>query len=207
MGRSLVGNLSLNQGSLYSRVMSMQRRVPRIGFLLGLLSLALVALGCGSGDSTSRSSSLSESAGGAELSAQFRTSDKHSLAYYAATYGKEASAEEREIVSDVVVKNLTAREDADFKAQCETLNKHGIAEVPGAKNHEDCPGALQKYAEPLPKTKAYRKNPLAGPVTAVRVKGEKAFALFHGTDGKDLALPLEKEDGEWRVSAVFVTEL
>jgi hypothetical protein len=178
-----------------------------IGLLLALLSLALLAAGCGGGSSSSVSSS-SESGAGAEPSAQFRKpNDKHSAAQFVTSFGSEASAEEREAASEVVTKNLAARAAADFKTQCETLNKHGIGEIPGAKNHRDCPEALTKYAEPLAKTKAFRKDTLSGPIAALRVKGERGYALYHGSDKKDYAVPLEKEDGSWKVSSVSTTEL
>jgi hypothetical protein len=122
-------------------------------------------------------------------------------------FGEEASVEEREAANAVVVASLKARQAADFAAQCETLDQAAMKEIPKAKNLQGCPAALKKFAEPLSATKKFRKNTLSGSIAALRVKGDEGYALFHGTDGTDYAVPLEKEDGVWKVSAVNAIQL
>jgi hypothetical protein len=107
----------------------------------------------------------------------------------------------------VVVKSLKARQAADFKTQCETLSKKGIEEIPNAKGEQDCPAALKKLAEPLSSTKEAREDTLAGSIATFRVKGGRGCALYHGSDGNDHAVPLEKEDGAWKLSSIVTTEL
>jgi hypothetical protein len=162
-----------------------------------LLVLALAVSGCGS-DSSSSSTSASEP------SAEFlKPKGKNKIA----KFGEEASEEEREAVNQVVVENLEAREAADFSTQCDTLNMRAIKEIPNAKDHRGCPAALKKLAEPLSGSKEIRKDTMSGEIAALRVKGDRGYALYHGNDGKDYAVPLEKEDGEWKVSAIVVTGL
>jgi hypothetical protein len=174
---------------------------PRVGLLLAILGLALLVAGCGGGGSSSSSQSTSAAA---EPSAQFRTKNgKNTIP----TFGEEASEAERETANAVVVESLEAREAADFKTQCETLNETGLEGIPNAKNRRDCPAALKEFAEPLPSTKKIRKDTLSGSITAFRVKGESGYALYHGNDGNDYALPLEKEGGSWKVSAVNTIKL
>jgi hypothetical protein len=176
------------------------------GYLAGTVSvaicLALITAGCGGGGS---SSSIAKASGEATASAQFLKPGgaNNSLV----RFGHEASAEEREEVQSVVTASLRARAAADFVAQCETLSIQAINEIPGAKGHGDCPRKLKEFAEPLARSKPIRANTLSGPIPALRVKGDRAYALYHGNDGKDYALPLAKEDGAWKVSSLLTIEL
>lgn len=180
------------------------------GFL-GALVVCLILVGCGGGSSSTDSGSSSpagESSDGqakAEPSAQFLK--PNGVNNKVVRFGHEASTKEREEVGAVVTENLKARAAAKFAAQCKTLNMKGIEEIPGAKNRGDCVKKLKEFAEPLSSTKRVRTNTLTGPIVALRVEGDQAFALYHGNDGKDYVLPLEKEGGAWKVSALLTTEL
>lgn len=174
----------------------------RAGLLLASICLGLIAAGCGGGSSSS-SSGNSEAGSSAEPSAQFLKSK--SAGKYV-KFGAEASTQEREAANAVVVRNLKAREDADFATQCETLNQKTITFL-ATKNPGSCPTALKKSAEPLARSKVVRKDTLGGSITAMRVKGDQGYALYHGNDGKDWAVPLEKEDGSWKVGALVMIEL
>jgi hypothetical protein len=183
---------------------------------LVLLILALVAVaGCGS--SGSSSSSSGSSTGGEEGQAVVTGTKsfpktKESKQYVA--FGKEAAAPEREAASAVLTENLEAREGADFAGQCSSLGKAGLESVLGPVKSSEvksarakCGGSLKSLAEPLSGTKEIRKNTLSGPISALRVKGTKAYALYHGNDGNDYAMPMEKEGGEWLVGSIVTTEL
>lgn len=185
--------------------MSMWHGGPRAGLLLALVCLGLIAAGCGGGSSSSSSSSSGSTEGGssAEPSAQFLKSK--SAGKYV-KFGAEASTQEREAANAVVVRNLKAREDADFATQCETLNQKTVTIIQ-AKNPGNCSAALKKAAEPLTRSKVVRKDTLGGSITAMRVKGDQGYALYHGNDGKDWAVPLEKEGGSWKVGALAMIEL
>jgi hypothetical protein len=185
------------------------KRVAAI--LLLIVAAALLFAGCGGGSSSTSSSSASgsttttsDNGGGAEPSKQFlKPKGKNEIA----EFGSEASAEEREAASEVVEESLKAREDADFATQCETLSLKGVKEVPGTKSRAECPKTLKSFAEPLAESKEARKDTLSGPIDAMRVKGEKGYALYHGTDKKNYAVPLEKEDGAWLVASVNTEEI
>lgn len=175
--------------------MSMRRRGLQVGLLLALLSLAIFVAGCGGGSSSSS---------GPEPSAEFHAAKGKTEI---PTFGEESSEEERETVNVIVVESLKAREAAEFKVQCETLNQKGIEEIPNAKNLKGCPAALKKFASPLSGTKEVRKDTLSGSIAALRVKGEEGYVLYHGNDGKDYAIPVEKEDGTWKLSSINVVNL
>jgi hypothetical protein len=180
---------------------------------LAILALTLIASGCGGGGSSSAgvsSSSSSPSAEtdpGGEPSAEFLKKTSSTITRNIVKFGDEASVEEREAANDVAVESLEAREAADFATQCDTLTEAAIKEIPGAKNHGDCAAALKKFAEPLSESEDVRKDTLSGSIAALRVKGNRGFALFHGNDGKDYALELEMEDGAWKVGSITTTEL
>jgi hypothetical protein len=206
----VIGLYRLNQGSLYIYTMSTRDRGLRLGLLLVLACLAALLAGCGDGSSSSPSSSSSkpsssapasesEVGSGTEPSAQFlRKNSKNTIV----KFGEEASAEEREAASAVITESYEAREAADFEAQCQTLSKKALKKIPKAKDKQACPAALKKYAEPLSATKEARKNTLSGPIAALRVKGKSGYALYHGNDGSDYALAVEKEAGAWKVAVL-----
>jgi membrane-bound lytic murein transglycosylase len=175
---------------------------------LTLLILALVAVaGCGSGGA---GSSSSEAAGSAAGTKSF-PKDAQSKQYVA--FGEEAASAEREAASAVLSENLKARQAADFGGQCSSLGKAGLETVVGniAANEikqakAKCPVSLKSLAEPLVSTKAARTNTLSGPIAALRVKGSQGYALYHGNDGKNYAVPMEKEGGKWLVGSIVTTE-
>lgn len=174
-----------------------------VGLALALVSLALIIIGCGGGSSSSDSSEL---ASGAEPSAEFK--DPNGVKVTIVKFGSEGSAEEREAANVVVVKSLKARETGDWAAQCATLNKVGMKEIPGVSGKEqECAKLLKKFAEPISISKEVREDQLSGSIAALRVEGERGYALFHGKDGKDYALALEMEGGGWKVSSINTIEL
>jgi hypothetical protein len=167
-----------------------------VGLVAALICLGLVVAACGG--------SSSSGATGSEASAGFI---KKGHVNVLPKFGKEAPEEEREEVSSIVSENLKARAAGDFATQCKTLGAKGMAEVPGAKNQQSCAKALKKLAEPLSESKGIRKNTLDGSISALRVKGNKGWALYHGNDGKDYAVPMEKEAGSWKVGSIVTTLL
>jgi hypothetical protein len=176
-----------------------------------LASIGLLAVGCGSGSNSSTSSGTTGAAvaagNGPELSAEFLNKTDRSIV----KFGKEASAAEREAASAVLTESLEAREAGDFATQCATLTSTAIAEIPGARESgslkDNCPAALKELATPLSQSAKARKNTLSGPITALRVEGNVAHALYHGNDGKDYAIGLEKENGVWKVGSIETIEL
>lgn len=189
----------------------MRGRQLGAGVALVLLVLALVALsGCGSSGDSSTSKGESTQAATGGTGAKSFPQDKESKQYVA--FGEEAPSAEREAVSAILTENLEAREEADFAGQCSSLGKAGLETVLGPvkevkKAHAECPKSLKGLAEPLSSSKAVRTNTLSGPIAAFRVKGNKGYALYHGNDGNDYAMPMEKEGGKWLVGSIVTTEI
>lgn len=125
-------------------------------------------------------------------------------------FGQEALAAQREAANLVLEANLQARASGDFAKQCAALNPKTIEEVTGSSkpsSRSRCPKSLQAFAEPLNQTKGQRADMLDEPIGSLRVKGKQGYALFHGRDGKDYAMPMETEGGKWMVGALLTTEL
>jgi hypothetical protein len=179
-----------------------------------LLILALVAVtGCGSSGGSSSSSSGSGTEDSQPVTGT-KSFPKTAESKQFVAFGKEAGATDREAASAVLTENLEARQGADFAGQCSSLGKAGLETVLGAVKSSGveaarakCVASLKSLAEPLASTKEVRTNTLSGPISALRVKGPKAYALYHGNDGNDYAMPMEKEGGKWMVGSIVTTEL
>jgi hypothetical protein len=169
-----------------------------VGLLCAVLLLGLLA-GCGGSSSASSGSSTN---------AEFidpKPTEK------IATFGQEASDAEREAASEVLEESLQARAEGDFKKQCATLSKGGIKAVEEGftvqYDEKNCPRSLGIQAEPLTQTKGVRANTMTGPIDVLRVKGDRGWALYHGTKGKNYAMLMEKEGDDWGVARLTTTEI
>lgn len=178
--------------------------------LLAVLIAAALLAGCGG---SSGASSGSSSQAPEEASKQFQDPKGSKGKEPIATFGKESGEAERGEASAVLAKNLTARQEANFAEQCATLGKAGLESVLGpwkeadAKAAAKCTKALKGFAEPLAQSKTIRADTLNGEIAALRIEGGHAYALYHGTDGKDYAMPMEEEDGQWKVGSITTIEL
>lgn len=182
-----------------------------VGMVIAVLLACVAGCGGGGGDTSSTTTAKKEGAGGTQskdVSAQFLKKDGSNKFFV--DYGKEASLAEREAASVVLAKNLEARESKDFATQCATLNLKTVEGLSTAKKGDPgalCPKELEAVAKPFAQTKATREDTFKPPLAALRVKGNTAYALFHGTNGTDYAFLMEKEDGQWKVGSLLASEL
>lgn len=173
---------------------------PRSLLLTAAVTAALAVAGCGG------SSSSSTDAAVVGASAAFLK--PHSQTNKYVNYGEESSAAERKAASPVLSSNLKSREEADFAVQCSTLSRKMIDTLLKTEaGSKSCPDALKALAEPLVGTKSVRTDKLKGPIGALRVKGDSAYALFHGTDHADYAMLMANESGTWKVAEIKTIEL
>lgn len=174
--------------------------------LVFAIGLTVAVGGCGGGSGSQSSDPTTASTG---PSAAFLKPGSSTNELVEA--GHEGTPSEREAAGAVLSKNLRAREEADFKTQCATVAKV-VAErlAPEAKPPaavKECPRKLQELATPLVKTKPFRIDNFDGEIVALKVKGQNGEALYHGTDGKDYAMPMVKERGGWLVGNISAVEL
>lgn len=121
------------------------------------------------------------------------------------TFGREASDSEREAASEVLEAYQQARESGDHETVCASLSKKGVEQledlaktIPKIKG-DDCIAifvAIDKQTPPSART-----NQLTGPIASLRVKGDRAFALFRGKDGNIYTIEMARENG-WRVQGL-----
>jgi hypothetical protein len=178
------------------------RKVRSLAPTVALVALSLLAAGCGSG-----SGSSSTTAAANEASSQFPATAANKQIV---DFGKEAPPAVREAAGSVLAANLKARETANFTSQCSTLSLKTVDKLvaPGKESPTAaCPAALKELAEPLSQSAPVRKDTLGASVAAMRVKGGRGYALYHGTDGKDYAMAMEKEGGTWKVAGLLTTQL
>jgi hypothetical protein len=182
-----------------------------------LLAIAAILVGGCGGDSDSSSSSsttadtttastspdthadpasVETKPGGAKPTPGFKNAEL-------AEYGKEAVPAEREAASKVLTENLVARETKDWAGQCASLTPtivKGVEEEGPAIAGGSCPERLEE--ESLGAPAIIFKNTLTGPIAALRVEGNSGYALYHGNDGKDWAMPMKKESDGWKVDSL-----
>lgn len=197
--------------------------------LFGALALLLLGIaGCGSGSSSgttagsttdstatqesqSTTSEETESAQSKEKtppsppSKEFLGSGKQQNA--PAKFGTIASPEELAAVSQLVEESIQARAAKDWEGQCATLSARSQALIQQSttKAPGKCSDQLATLGKGVPK-KVLADN-MADGVAVFRFQGSKGFALYHGNDGKDWAMPMEEENGEWKVGALLAEEL
>ncbi len=183
----------------------------RKGLIAATLILMLLASGCGGTSSTNSRASASN-----EPSTEFLQPKGTGNKYV--TFGEEASPEEREAASKVLATNLRAREDAKFEIQCRTMNAPGRREINlalkriKATYHKKyvpgpCAKELRELAEPLVDSEVGRTDTLSGSISALRIKADSAYALYHGNDKNDYAMPMTTAGGQWKVGSLNPTKL
>jgi hypothetical protein len=206
-------------------------RVKRLiaGLMLAIGFTVVALAGCGGGGSSSTSSgSATSPEAGSPVSASFTTPGGDNTI---PTFGKEASAAEREAVSAILEKNLKARASGDWAGQCSTLTKGVIktleTDTAPLKRGKGCVTRL-KAAASVAEARAglhpekaaaeaegrkgskgpatIRTYTMTGPIDAFRVSGNKGYALYHGIDGLDFSMLMEKEGGEWKVASLVTAE-
>jgi hypothetical protein len=123
-------------------------------------------------------------------------------------FGEEASKADREAASTVLEEEYNAREAGEWAKQCALMTYEQAEEVRETTEPDGtCASGLLIQASPLAKSRAFRVNPMTGPIEALRVGSGSAFALYRGRDGKDYATLMKKEDGKWKVDDLTPTLL
>lgn len=185
--------------------------------ILAFLAIILVVTGCGGSSSgaTGSTSGTSAEAGSTESSSSGSDGSSAPAAGFSkkakqASFGEESSDEEREQASELLERNLSARDAGNFEEQCETfsapvvkvIEEGGNSAIGGKKS---CAEILEAEAEKAPP--GLLENNMVGPISALRIKGNEGYAVYHGTKNQDYAMKMEKENGEWLVGAALTETL
>ena len=178
----------------------------RIGALISVAFLAAVAGACGGGASAGSNSTPSKKVQ-SEPSLEFLGKGPNGQLV---KVGREASQAEREAASRVLKKSFDAREAHDWRKQCSTLSSLLVEQIEKASAvfgaTVGCAVSLELQTSRAPK--AGLENNMTGPIDILRVNQRiNGFAFYHGTRGKDYIIPLIKEHGEWRLTALAAEEI
>jgi hypothetical protein len=176
---------------------------------LMLLLLAAVFAGCGGdfgtgGETETKPARMYPRVHGA--SREFLLPDGDNAVQF---FGKEAPPAEREDASLVIHAWMRARVAEDWKADCEYLSAvysrtliNDANRVQGSKKM-NCPETLAFFGDEASGTSG---NTLTGPIDSLRVRGNRAFAQWHGPHQIDWVMPMRIEDGVWKVESASPVE-
>ncbi|HEY7933989.1 MAG TPA: hypothetical protein VID48_09200 [Solirubrobacteraceae bacterium] len=118
-------------------------------------------------------------------------------------FGHEAHASDRQHAVAALTAFLRARAGGEWSKMCDYLARsnrramEGFARI-STEKPTDCGsvlGTLQKKA-----SAAERADPLTAGVTAFRLKGKNAFALFYGPKHQQYVMPMVNEAGAWKMT-------
>jgi hypothetical protein len=120
------------------------------------------------------------------------------------TFGREATKAEREQASRTIAAWMKARAAQDWVKDCSYLSRkyiHSLVAEDAVRVSEgkvkNCPQALAYFGHLASGT---YKNNLAGPIDSLRVGEGHGYAQYHGNDGHDWVLSVDRERGKWWVS-------
>jgi hypothetical protein len=181
----------------------------RIALMAAAIAVLAAVVGCGGGSgSVSSDSSADPATANSGSSKEFIKPGSESNKY--AEFGSEADAAEREAASRALSRSLQARAAGEWGVQCTTIATALIKEIQGGNlvpGNASCAKLLKALAEPLASTRKVRADTLDGTISVLRVKWTRAYALYHGSDQKNYAMPMKKEHGGWKVNSLQTTEL
>jgi hypothetical protein len=118
--------------------------------------------------------------------------------------GREATKAEREQASRTIAAWMRARAAQDWKRDCSYFSRRYIHNLVATDAVHVSRGKVKNCAQAL----AYfghlasgsYKNNLAGPIDSLRVGKDYGYAQYHGNDGHDWVIPVERENGKWWVA-------
>lgn len=171
-----------------------------------LVSLALLTAGCGSdGDQA-------ESAEGKETTVDWSSYPPGPTREFIVPFGdnvvqefgREAAKAEREQASRTIALWMRARAAQDWERDCSYFSDgyiHSLVATDAVHASrgkvKNCPQALAYFGHQASGT---YKNNLTGPIDSLRVKGGQGYAQYHGNDGHDWIIPVQREGGRWWVA-------
>lgn len=166
------------------------------------LALLVVALsGCGSDSSSATEAAKTESQFYPWIKGPTREFlDPQGGDNVVQTFGKEGTKAEREQATEVIAAWMRARAVQDWKKDCSYFSQGYRREIT-----KDAHGVTNGKVKNCPQALAYFKheasgdyiNTLDGPIDSLRVgiyKGQlnQGWAQYHGNDGKDWIVPVER---------------
>lgn len=177
----------------------------KLSLAFALLLAALLVAGCGGSDSTTDSASKEETVDWSIYppgpTRQFIIPGGDNAVQ---TFGREATAAERKQASETIAAWMRARAVQDWAKDCSyfgsgyteniTTDAHGVTHG----RVKSCPEALAYFKHEA--SGDYVNNFKGTTVASLRIGEGHGYAQYHGNDGKDWIVPVERNEGEWKVS-------
>jgi hypothetical protein len=120
------------------------------------------------------------------------------------TFGREATPAEREQASRVIEAWMKARAAQDWKRDCSYFARAYVHQLVATDATQvthgrvkTCPQALAYFGH---KASGSYKNNLTGPIDSLRIGEGHGYAQYHGNDGHDWVIPVDREDGKWLIT-------
>ena len=171
-------------------------REDRIKPLVALALAALVASLLGAcGGSTSN-----------DGSDQFRAQTKSPLL----DFGEEGSGPELEEAEETLSAYLAVHSKEDWKASCDLLSKPMLDKIEHlaisstALEDKSCPAFLESFVVLSAQEKREGEAVESG---SLRQQGDKGYLIYYGKGEVVYAMPLDRQDGGWRVGALSAQRL
>jgi len=130
--------------------------------------------------------------------------------YQTLRYGREASRPELERAARVMHGYLSAHMRYDWASSCSYLNERELEEVQTLASHfkqvigRPCPEAISYLLGRVPPADTFGGSAVrAG---AFRVNRDQGY-LFYKVEGLPYMMPMSREDGEWKLFALFTTRV
>jgi hypothetical protein len=126
-------------------------------------------------------------------------------------YGEEGGESELEEAAEAVHGFYVARAEEDWAKACTYLAKSMVQQLeqlasqsPQLKS-KGCGAVLKAFTRPLPAS--VRRETTVVDAGSLRNDGEHAFLIYYGEDHTPYAMPLEQEDGGWKLTLLSATPL
>jgi hypothetical protein len=169
-----------------------------------LLLVATLALGCGTGDSSTVTNATEKQ----ELYPWLKGPTREFLIdggdNAVQTYGEEATKTEREQASEVIQAWMKARAAQDWAKDCSYFSRKYIHNLITTDAMVVSHGKVKNCAQGLAffghRASGSYKNNLTGPIDSLRVAEGQAYAQYHGNDGHDWVITMEREGGKWLIA-------
>jgi hypothetical protein len=120
------------------------------------------------------------------------------------TFGREATKNEREQASEVIQAWMKARAAQNWAKDCSYFSRSYIHSLVATDAVQVSEGKVKNCAQALAyfghlASGTYKDN-LTGLIDSLRVGEGHGYAQYHGNDGHDWVIPVDREDGNWLIA-------
>jgi hypothetical protein len=167
----------------------------RRAVIASFLALTLAVGGCGGGSSPAASTTSTSASASGEKSIE--------------EFGREAQGPDREALIGAFHAYLGGIVARDYSTACSYLAasvRRSLQQFASARSeHRRCASLLSALLAPSAATVARQQD--EGRITKVRLKGDRAFIVFHSPGAKLYMLTLAREGGGWKTTTVGASVL